>query len=106
VLRAALKKAKPKPKYVVEGEWSGYRAEQRRVVHRRVVTNPEPYEAIHAIQYGDNTTLDIQVRPCKPGERVEPLGNYTDLIDRAVERGLKGWIHVDALGVTSGSVHD
>ena len=71
------------PRYIVEGTWTGYRAEQQRVVHRTVHKEKkfrEWCEKTHAIIYTDGTSLILSVRDCKPRERVEVKDGYGKLI--------------------------
>ena len=72
-------------RFIIEGEWSGYRSSQQRVVHRTV---HQPgfkkllawAEKTHAIAYTDGTQLYIRVRDCKPRERIKELHGYDSLI--------------------------
>jgi hypothetical protein len=62
-------------RFVIEGEWLGYRTFQDQIVHRTVHTKARkklrewckqnPY-----IYYTDGTRLRLTVRDCKPRERV------------------------------------
>lgn len=74
-------------RHVVEGEWSGYRSSQQRVVHRHVTTEPERYSKLRTIQFTDNTTLRVSVRPCKPRESVAEVQSYCRLIEDAARLG-------------------
>lgn len=73
-----------KQRYIIEGEWSGYRSGQRKIVHREVTTNEKLAEWVgrtYAITYADGTRLCLSVRPCKTGERVKDMMNsYRKLI--------------------------
>lgn len=80
-------------RYVLEGEWSGYRSSQRRVVHREVISEEIP---LSCIRYSDGTTLDITVRPAKPRERVQKIGGYTKLVREAMALN-KSYVTVDEL---------
>lgn len=76
---------KPK-RFVIEGEWSGYRSSQQRVVHRQVYPGGrnklrEWAEKTHGIRYTDGTMLYLTVRDCKPRERVKEIRGYTSLIE-------------------------
>ena len=74
-----------KARFIIEGEWSGYRSSQQRVVHRTV---HQPgfkklrawAEQTHAITYTDGTQLYLRVRDCKPRERVVQIHGYDSLI--------------------------
>lgn len=83
-----------KERYILEGEWSGYRSGQCRVVHRTVTTNPERYKDLSSIRYTDGTTLDLTLRKCKPRERVEIRDSYGKLIEKCLSQGVDS---VDAL---------
>lgn len=74
-------------RYVLEGEWTGYKASQRRVVHREVTTTPKQFEHLRTIEYTDGTSLILSLRPCEPRERVKENHGYTTLIRRAALLG-------------------
>lgn len=76
-------------RYVLEGEWTGYRSSQQRVVHREVVIGKfaEQVRKLHSIQYTDGTSLIIRVRPANHREHVARLDSYGDLIRKAVAHG-------------------
>ena len=74
-------------RYVLEGEWSGYKASQRRVVHREVTTTPKQFEHLSSIEYTDGTLLILSLRPCEPRERVDEYHGYTRLIRDAALLG-------------------
>ena len=72
-------------RYIIEGEWSGYRSSQQRVVHRTVHSSAFKRlrawaEKTHAIYYTDGTALNLSVRDCKPRERVKEIKGYVSLI--------------------------
>ena len=72
-------------RFIIEGTWSGYSNNQRRVVHRTVHTASYKKlrawaEKTHAIFYSDGTSLDIAVRDTKPRERVKEIRGYVSLI--------------------------
>jgi len=72
-------------RFVIEGEWSGYHSGQRRVVHRTVHSGAYKRlrawaESAYAIRYTDGTCLALNVRDCKPRERVEEIHGYDSLI--------------------------
>jgi hypothetical protein len=72
-------------RFVIEGEWLGYRSSMDRVVHRTVHSvafkrlrewcEKNPY-----IHYTDGTRLRLTVRDCKPREHVEQIHGYDELI--------------------------
>ncbi len=73
-------------RFVVEGTWSGYTSNQRRIVHRTVHKASERrlrnWLTRHSsISYTDGTFLCLSVRDCKPYERVRGIVNgYGSLI--------------------------
>ena len=80
-----------KQRYVIEGEWSGYRSSQRRVVHRTVHTDSvlrSWAEKTRAIYYTDGTSLDLSVRVLQPRERVQEKHGYDDLIRDCYTQGV------------------
>lgn len=73
-------------RFVIEGEWLGYRSSQDRIVHRQVYPANRKMlrawaERTHAITYTDGTRLLLTVRDCKPRERVAEIRGYTSLIE-------------------------
>lgn len=76
-------------RYVLEGEWSGYRSSQQRVVHRAVTKHPKRYEHLREIVYTDGTKLWVSMRPCLPREKVQEIKGYTSLIDQAARKGVR-----------------
>lgn len=82
-------------RYVLEGEWSGYRSSQQRIVHREVIgkKRAERLKNLHTIQYTDGTYLSINVREAKPRERVTPIKGYDRLIWQAEQTG-QGFVTV------------
>lgn len=73
-------------RYIIEGEWIGYRSSQDRIVHRQVYPAARKSlrawaEKTHCIRYSDGTSLVLSVRDCKPRERVQEIRGYTKLID-------------------------
>lgn len=84
-------------RYVLEGEWSGYRSSQQRVVHREVITEARAKKfQLHSIRYTDGTILYIHVRPAAYREKVVPLNGYGSLIRRAEKTG-KTYVEVSEL---------
>lgn len=72
-------------RFIIEGEWSGYRSAQRRIVHRTVHTASEKKlrawaDKTFSIGYTDGTCLMLTVRDCKPRERVTEIRGYVSLI--------------------------
>lgn len=77
-----------KKRFILEGEWSGYRSEQRRVCHRTVITNKDDFNNLTSIAFTDGTTLDLTVRPCLPRERVKQIHGYDSLISKCIAHGV------------------
>jgi len=77
------------PRFVIEGEWTGYNSSQRRVVHRQVVTEKaaEAAKALYAIIYTDGTSLLIRTRQLEPREKVTEQNTYGSLIRDAIKHG-------------------
>ena len=72
-------------RFVIEGEWSGYRSSQQRVVHRTVHNGSDKSlrdwaERTYGIRYTDGTLLYLSVRDCKPRERIKQIHGYDSLI--------------------------
>lgn len=72
-------------RFVIEGEWTGYRSSQQRVVHRTVHSGAMKKlrswaEKTYGIRYTDGTMLLLRVRDCKPRERVQVIRGYDSLI--------------------------
>lgn len=68
-------------RFVVEAEWSGYHSGQQHVCHRTVETLFRAgYEALHSHTFGDGTHMSINVRDCKPRERIEEKHGYDPLL--------------------------
>ena len=73
------------PRFIIEGEWSGYISAQRRVVHRTVHAGAFKKlrawaEKTHGIRFTDGTMLHLNVRNAKPRERVPQINAYGSLI--------------------------
>lgn len=70
-------------RFVIEGEWSGYRSSQQRIVHREARTLNKKQQArwaeIRGLRYTDGTHLYVSVREAKPRERIEPMLGYRSL---------------------------
>lgn len=72
-------------RYIIEGEWSGYRSGMERISHRTVHKSCEKKlrawaEKTHSIRYTDGTVLRLIVRDCLPRERVKEIRAYHELI--------------------------
>lgn len=72
-------------RFIIEGEWTGHRSSQRRIVHRTV--HPGSMKQLRtwaektcAIRYTDGTALALTVRDAKPRERVQEIHGYDTLI--------------------------
>lgn len=80
-------------RFIIEGEWSGYTSNQRRVVHRKVYAGSrrrlrEWAEKTHAIRHTDGTCLVLSVRDCKQRENVAEINGYTSLIEDCFNCGV------------------
>lgn len=71
-------------RFLLEGEWLGYRSSQDKIVHREVITDAKLAAwamKTYGITYTDGTTLRLTCRPTEPRERVTPVDHgYSDLI--------------------------
>ena len=76
-------------RYVLEGEWTGYRSSQQRVVHREIVNAKmaEKLRGLHKIVYTDGTALLIHVREAEYREKIKPSHQYDELIRDALKHG-------------------
>jgi len=80
-----------KKRYILEGEWSGYRSSQQRVVHRTIISEKcakEINEKLNCIRYTDGTSLYLSTRLCKPREKVDIINGYNLLIDKCLLHGV------------------
>ena len=85
-----------KPRYVIEGTWSGYHGP--RVCHRIVTRRTariEHFRKVAAIRFTDGTCLYLDVRPATHGERVAELHGYDKLLDDVYYLGLTGHVSVE-----------
>lgn len=73
--------------FVLEGEWTGYKSSQRRIVHREKIAHTSwrvpNLRKLHAIVYTDGTSLILHLRDKKHREKVEEIHGYTKLIREA-----------------------
>ena len=81
-------------RYVIEGEWSGYTSNQRRICHRTITTRPNRYRQIRSFRFTDGTSMTITIRPCLYRERVQLLNGYTELIEKAANTKLSGAVDI------------
>jgi hypothetical protein len=89
-------------RFVLEGEWSGYRSAQQCVVHRTAHKGSEKTlrawaERIHAIQFTDGTALRLSVRDAAPGERITAIHGYDSLIRDCMYRNVQSVAELQAL---------
>jgi len=73
--------------YMIEGTWSGYRANQSHVVHREYSTDVNLIAQVrsigHAIYYTDGTYLELKIK--ENVFKTEPVINgYTELIRQCI----------------------
>lgn len=84
-------------RFVLEGEWSGYRSSQQRIVHREVITEARANKFnLDCIRYTDGTTLSLHVRPALYREKIEQINGYGSLIRKA-ERTGRSYVSVEDL---------
>lgn len=81
-------------RYVLEGEWSGYRSSQRQVAHREVIDTRrhggqrvERLRVLRTIVFGDGTTLNLSLREAGPREKVPQKLGYPSMIREAEALG-------------------
>jgi hypothetical protein len=86
-------------RWVVECIWSGYRSSQSRPCHRRVLREWEAKELakITGIGFTDNTSMSVDVRPCKPREKVQEIRGYDDLFAEIRRLGMTGYVSIDGI---------
>lgn len=77
-------------RHVLTATWRGYTARQDHVVHREVITRPEDFDGFHGIEFTDNTMLILDVRPCKPREKIKELDGYRELVAKAIRHRKPG----------------
>lgn len=74
----------PKKRWILIGEWAGYRPGQDHIVHQEVLMGfPQLrawVEAAHAITFTDGTRLILSTRDALPREKVEVKLGYPSLI--------------------------
>lgn len=84
-------------RWIIECEWSGYTSGQRRICHRKVITNKRAAErlgSLHTVQFTDGTTMSVTVRPCTLREKVEERNGYGSLLDDLTFAGFTGFANV------------
>ena len=72
-----------KPTYMIEGEWTGYTSNQRRVVHRHYTHLPKEIEWVektYGIRYTDGTMLLLTATPVSGRKRLPVINGYGSLI--------------------------
>lgn len=88
-------------RYIVECVWSGYRPNQSKPCHRRVMPKARAlrFAAISSVQFTDGTSMSVSVRPAKPREKVKEINGYTSLLNKFLDAGKTGFVRVADLGV-------
>lgn len=83
-------------RWIVECEWSGYRAGQARICHRKVISPKEArrYEKITGVEFTDNTRLNVVVRPLMPREQVKEINGYSELFQDIFRSGKTGYVRI------------
>lgn len=77
--------------HVIEGEWSGYTASQRRICYREYTTSKKRIEEVvnlRYIRYSDGTGLALFVREKPKGKKLEELLGYKQLISACIRHGV------------------
>ncbi len=76
-------------RYILEGEWSGYVASQRHIVHREIVSSKRAMRLreMRGIRYTDGTMLILSLREAKTREQVKEIHGYDSLIREAEKAG-------------------
>lgn len=90
-------------RWILEGTWSGYRSGQERVCHRRILKSKQSvefWESIHAVVFTDGTTMTMQIRECKPREKVTEIHGYDSLLWEFKSKGMTGYCYVSKLAKT------
>lgn len=84
-------------RFVYEAIWSGYKAGQSKVCHRVIVTKSrgERLAAITGVYFTDGTNMITSLRHLKPREKVQEIHGYDLVFDKALAKGLRGWISVN-----------
>lgn len=83
-------------RYVIEGEWSGYRSGQRAICHRRVFPQKraEKFATITRVQFTDGTTMTVTIRPAEHREKVKEIPAYDTLLQNFLDLGMSGFCRV------------
>ncbi|WP_369050483.1 hypothetical protein [Burkholderia gladioli] len=84
---------RPATRFIIECTWTGYTSSQQKVVHRSVHPIAEKKlrawaENTYCIRYTDGTALVLEVRDCKPRERVDVRAGYMKLIRDCAHYGV------------------
>ena len=82
-------------RFVVECVWSGYRSSQG-PCHRTVIRKylAAALKKVHTIGFTDNTTMSVEVRECKPREKVQEIHGYDSLLNKCWFKKKEGFISV------------
>lgn len=88
-----------KQRFIVKCFWSGHSSSQSHVVHRTVERpkKAEHLSKVHCVTFSDGTAMNMDVRPCKPRERVKEIKGYSELLNKIWLKGITGCVHVDQL---------
>ena len=76
-----------KQTYMIEGEWTGYRSSQQRVVHRHYCNREKVVAFVqktYGIRYTDGTMLLLSATPCTGRKRLPVINSYNSLIEDCV----------------------
>jgi hypothetical protein len=69
-------------RFVLEGEWTGYQASQRHIVHREVISAKRAARLRNRwpIPFSDGTWLILHIREACLREKVQIINGYNSLI--------------------------
>ncbi len=88
-------------KFMIEGEWTGYRSSQQRIVHRHYTTSKAEAEGVKAIGYGitfdDGTSLLLTVKEVSGRGLPKEIHGYNSLIYDCRTKGVSSVSELQAL---------
>jgi hypothetical protein len=80
------------------------RASQSKPCHRRVYTyRPTAIEDIKCVQFTDNTTMSVMVRPANKREKIQEIWGYDELLNKFATRKMTGFVRVADLHKEEGN---
>lgn len=83
-------------RFLVEATWSGYRSSQSRVCHREIIHKrmAERLKKVVGFRFSDGTNMTLEVRQCKPREKVAAILGYSRVIHNASYKQLEGFLDI------------